>query len=271
MRVFTRASLVLALSSAAIFAPAVASAHSRPHHPWRARWRRLRQRQHRDREYRRGVSPPRRRFAAAAARLAVRHGRRGNRRGHRFAGLPADRVRRSLRACRRRRFRPDLGAGRRPGRIAAPRSRWQPSAPAAASRSASQSTTTSSTWPTPVPVPGRRTTPASCWAPTACCTRCPGRRSRCPDGSQPGDVLFNATGSKLAATRVGTSLIDSFVVGHDGRLQEASGAPYAAQGARSVRQRVPPDRSRVSCMSQMPTAGLETGRSRPSATRGTGH
>jgi 6-phosphogluconolactonase (cycloisomerase 2 family) len=51
-----------------------------------------------------------------------------------------------------------------------------------------------------------------------------------PDGSQPGDVLFNATGSKLAATRVGTSQIDSFIVGHDGRLQEASGAPYAAQG-----------------------------------------
>jgi hypothetical protein len=31
-----------------------------------------------------------------------------------------------------------------------------------------------------------------------------------PDGAQPGDVLFNPTGSKLAGTRVGTSMIDSF-------------------------------------------------------------
>ena len=58
----------------------------------------------------------------------------------------------------------------------------------------------------------------------------PGSTIALPDGSQPGDVLFNATGSRLAATRVGTSLIDSFVVGRDGRLQEASGAPYPAQG-----------------------------------------
>ena len=34
MRPFKRASLVLALSSVAIVAPAMASAHSRPHHPW---------------------------------------------------------------------------------------------------------------------------------------------------------------------------------------------------------------------------------------------
>jgi 6-phosphogluconolactonase len=58
----------------------------------------------------------------------------------------------------------------------------------------------------------------------------PGSTIALPDGSQPGDVLFNSTGSKLAATRVGTSLIDSFVVGNDGRLQKASGAPYPAQG-----------------------------------------
>lgn len=37
MRVLTRASMVLVLSSAAIFAPAVASAHSRPRHPCRDR------------------------------------------------------------------------------------------------------------------------------------------------------------------------------------------------------------------------------------------
>jgi 6-phosphogluconolactonase (cycloisomerase 2 family) len=51
-----------------------------------------------------------------------------------------------------------------------------------------------------------------------------------PDGSQPGDVLFNRTGSKLVATRVGTSLIDSFIVRRDGRLTAAPGSPFPAQG-----------------------------------------
>jgi 6-phosphogluconolactonase len=51
-----------------------------------------------------------------------------------------------------------------------------------------------------------------------------------PDGSQPGDILFNATGTKIAATRVGTSLIDSFRVRFDGRLAAAPGSPIAAQG-----------------------------------------
>lgn len=52
-----------------------------------------------------------------------------------------------------------------------------------------------------------------------------------PDGSQPGDVLFNRNGSKLAATRVGSALIDSFTVGADGRLTAAPGSPFPAQGA----------------------------------------
>jgi 6-phosphogluconolactonase len=51
-----------------------------------------------------------------------------------------------------------------------------------------------------------------------------------PDGSQPGQVLFNATGTKVAGTRVGTSLIDSFAVRPNGRLKAAPGSPYAAQG-----------------------------------------
>jgi 6-phosphogluconolactonase len=51
-----------------------------------------------------------------------------------------------------------------------------------------------------------------------------------PDGSQPGDVLFNADGTKLAGTRIGTSLIDSFTVGDDGRLAAAPGSPFPAQG-----------------------------------------
>ena len=57
-----------------------------------------------------------------------------------------------------------------------------------------------------------------------------GSTFRLPDGSQPGDVLFNATGTKLAGTRVATSLIDSFRVRADGRLAAAPGSPFAAQG-----------------------------------------
>jgi 6-phosphogluconolactonase len=52
-----------------------------------------------------------------------------------------------------------------------------------------------------------------------------------PDGSEPGDVLFNSTGTNLLGARVNTSLIDSFAVGSDGRLEAAPGSPFAAQGA----------------------------------------
>jgi len=58
----------------------------------------------------------------------------------------------------------------------------------------------------------------------------PGSTVALPDGAQPGDVLFNSSGTLLAGTRVGTSQIDSFSVGHDGRLQAAAGSPFAAQG-----------------------------------------
>ena len=51
-----------------------------------------------------------------------------------------------------------------------------------------------------------------------------------PDGAQPGDVLFNGNGRKLVGTRVGTSEIDSFTVGRDGRLSAAPGSPFPAQG-----------------------------------------
>jgi 6-phosphogluconolactonase len=51
-----------------------------------------------------------------------------------------------------------------------------------------------------------------------------------PDGSQPGDVLFNSTGTNLVGARVGTSLIDSFAVGTNGLLTAAVGAPFTAQG-----------------------------------------
>ena len=51
-----------------------------------------------------------------------------------------------------------------------------------------------------------------------------------PDGSTPGDVLFNGDGTRLVGVRVGTSLIDSFTVGTDGLLTTAPGSPIAAQG-----------------------------------------
>ena len=51
-----------------------------------------------------------------------------------------------------------------------------------------------------------------------------------PDGSQPGDVLFNGDGTKLVGTRVGTSQIDSFTVGPGGLLTAAPGSPFPAQG-----------------------------------------
>ncbi len=51
-----------------------------------------------------------------------------------------------------------------------------------------------------------------------------------PDTAVPGDVLFNATGTNLAGARVGTSQIDSFAVGEDGRLTPAPHSPFPAQG-----------------------------------------
>ncbi|HEX4290398.1 MAG TPA: beta-propeller fold lactonase family protein [Trebonia sp.] len=51
-----------------------------------------------------------------------------------------------------------------------------------------------------------------------------------PSAAQPGDVLFNSTGTRLIGTRVGTSQIDSFTVGRSGRLTAAPGSPFTAQG-----------------------------------------
>jgi 6-phosphogluconolactonase (cycloisomerase 2 family) len=50
-----------------------------------------------------------------------------------------------------------------------------------------------------------------------------------PAGSQPGDVLFNKDGKKFVGTRVGTSEIDSFTVGHGGLLTAAPGSPFVHQ------------------------------------------
>jgi 6-phosphogluconolactonase len=51
-----------------------------------------------------------------------------------------------------------------------------------------------------------------------------------PDSADPGDVLFNSTGTNLVGTRVGSSQIDSFSVDWSGRLHAASGSPFTAQG-----------------------------------------
>ena len=51
-----------------------------------------------------------------------------------------------------------------------------------------------------------------------------------PNGSQPGDVLFNGTGRKLVGTLVGPSQIASYTVGWNGVLTAAPGSPFTAQG-----------------------------------------
>lgn len=51
-----------------------------------------------------------------------------------------------------------------------------------------------------------------------------------PEGSGVGDVLFNSTGDHLIGTRDNPSLIDSFLVGRDGRLTAAPGSPFTGQG-----------------------------------------
>lgn len=67
-------------------------------------------------------------------------------------------------------------------------------------------------------------------SPAGSLTPAPGAAVALPDSAQPGDVLINGTGTRLVGTRVGTSQIDSFVVGRDGRLTPAPGSPFGAQG-----------------------------------------
>jgi hypothetical protein len=57
-----------------------------------------------------------------------------------------------------------------------------------------------------------------------------------PNTANPGDILFNSTGTNLVGVEVGTTvastfLIDSFVVGEDGRITPAAGSPFPAQAA----------------------------------------
>ena len=57
-----------------------------------------------------------------------------------------------------------------------------------------------------------------------------------PPTALPGDILFNGTGKNLIGIEVGTTdpstfLIDSFLVGADGRLTPAAGSPFPAEAA----------------------------------------
>ena len=57
-----------------------------------------------------------------------------------------------------------------------------------------------------------------------------------PNTANPGDILFNSTGTNLVGVEVGTTvasafLIDSFLVGEDGRITPAAGSPFPAQAA----------------------------------------
>jgi 6-phosphogluconolactonase len=58
----------------------------------------------------------------------------------------------------------------------------------------------------------------------------PGSTVTLAANAAPADVLFNGTGANLVGTEVGTSVIDSFTVGSDGRLTAAPASPFPAQG-----------------------------------------
>ena len=64
----------------------------------------------------------------------------------------------------------------------------------------------------------------------------PGSTVALPSSANPGDILFNTTGANLIGVEVGTTdpstfLIDSFVVGTNGKLTPAAGSPFAAEAA----------------------------------------
>jgi 6-phosphogluconolactonase len=229
MRVLTRAVTVLALSSAAAFAPAAASAHSRPHHPWRdggnvyvndntATANTVAAFQRRPDG---SLQPlPGSPFATGGAGTGAGIGSQG-----------------SLQTAFDGRYVLAVDAGS--DQISVLAVGWD------GSLRPVPGGTVSSGGSQPVSIavhddlvyvanagggPGTTNYTGFVLGFDGVLHPLPGSTIPLPDGSQPGDVLFNATGSKLAATRVGSSLIDSFIVDRGGRLHAAPGAPYAAQG-----------------------------------------
>jgi 6-phosphogluconolactonase len=229
MRVMTRAITVLALSSAAAFAPAAASAHSRPHHPWRdagnvyvndntstANTVAAFQRRPDGSLQPLPGSP----FATGGAGTGAGIGSQGSLQtafdGRYVLAVDAGSNQISVLAVRRDgSLRPVPGGtvssgGSQPVSVAV-----HDDLVYVANAGIGAGTTNYTGFVLGV---------------DGVLHPLPGSTISLPDGSQPGDVLFNATGSKLAATRVGTSLIDSFIVDRGGLLHAAPGAPYAAQG-----------------------------------------
>jgi 6-phosphogluconolactonase len=79
------------------------------------------------------------------------------------------------------------------------------------------------------------------------------------NGSQPGDVLFNSSGTSLVGTLVGPSLIDSFVVGRDGLLTAAPGSPSPAQGLGPFGSEFRPTNPQQLFVSNAHNVGADTG------------
>jgi len=62
-----------------------------------------------------------------------------------------------------------------------------------------------------------------------------------PDGSQPGNVLFDATGRHLVGTRVNTSLIDSFGADTTARILPKGAVSFVSQDVGSFGSAFPPN------------------------------
>ena len=89
-----------------------------------------------------------------------------------------------------------------------------------------------------------------------------------PANSQPGEVLFNSTGTKLAATLIASSQIASYTVGNDGYLNAAAGSPYPGQGLGAL-QETDPDSGTPTPMARRRRAGSPSPRTGATCSRST--
>jgi 6-phosphogluconolactonase len=87
----------------------------------------------------------------------------------------------------------------------------------------------------------------------------PGSTVTLAANAAPADVLFNGTGTKLVGTEVGTSVIDSFTVGSDGRLTAAPASPFPAQGLGPFGSEFRPTNPRQLFVSNAHNVGAGTG------------